>query len=109
MQTVARVFAAGSPVQVSQIIDGSSESLADLYIGTGKIGQRRLSSACYSRPEVLRLAALELWRRGEAEGTRVTLKARRQTVRQFLQARSGFMTGSREYFHDSHISADRVT
>ena len=89
--------------------DGSSEDLTDLYIGSGKIGQRPLSSACYTWHEILSLVAVELWRRGEAERARVTLKAAGgPSVRAFLRLRFGIVTGAREYFHDSHISADRA-
>ena len=45
MQTMTRVSAVRSPVRASLIADGS-ENLTDLYIGTGKIGHRPLSSAC---------------------------------------------------------------
>ncbi len=108
METVARVFATGSPVVASQIIDGSSESLTDSYIGTGKIGARPLSSACYTWHETLAMVAIELWNRGEAESARVTLKARRQTVREFLRTRFGIVTGAREYWHRENWTPDRA-
>jgi hypothetical protein len=109
METVARVFAAGGPVRASQVVDGNSEVLTDLYIGTGKIGQHPLSSAFYSWPEVLRLAAIELWQCGEAEGARVTLKAAGgPSARAFLRERFGIVTGRREYWHRENWTPDRA-
>ena len=61
-----------------------SENLTDLYIAQGRIGQRQLSSACYSWGEILHMAAVELWRRCEADAARVMLKAGHRTVREFL-------------------------
>jgi hypothetical protein len=58
--------------------------LTDLYICTGKIGQPPPSGGCFTWHKALRLAALELWRRGEAVATLITLKAGRQTVRHSL-------------------------
>jgi hypothetical protein len=80
----------------------------DCYIAQGRIGRIRLQSACYSWGEVLHMVALELWRRGEAESARVTLKARHQTVRQFLQQRFGIVTGAREYWHPERWTPDRA-
>ncbi len=41
MQPMTLMSAVQSPVRASRIVDGS-EHLTDLYIGTGKIGQRPL-------------------------------------------------------------------
>jgi hypothetical protein len=101
-----QVCNAGSRVPAS-LTDGSS-SLTDLYISQGRIRQRQLSSACFTWSEVLRLAALELWRRGEADAARVTLKAGRQTVREFLRARFGIVTGAREFWHRENWTPDRA-
>jgi hypothetical protein len=79
-----------------------------MYVAQGEIGQRKLSSACYTFSEVLRLVAQELWRRGEADAARVMLKARRQTVRQFLRERFGVVTGEREYWHRENWTPDRA-
>ena len=97
----------------SALLSGTSSpaqegSYTDLYIGEGGIGERPLSNACYTWHEVLSLAATELWRRGEAERTRVMLKARRQTVRQFLRTRFGIVTGAREYWHRENWTPDRA-
>jgi hypothetical protein len=97
----------GNPVWASEK-DGSVENLTDLYIEQGRIGQRQLSSACYSWGEVLRMAAIELWQRGEADAARVTLKAGRQTVREFLRTRFGIVTGAREYWHRENWTPDRA-
>ena len=45
---------------------------------------------------------------GEADAARVTLKARRQTVRGFLLARFGIVTGAREYWHRENWTPDRA-
>ncbi len=75
MQTAERVSPAVAGVFPAI---GVNDGLTDLYISQGRIGQRRLSSACFTWSEVLQLVALELWRRGEADAARVTLKAGRQ-------------------------------
>ena len=102
----ARVSAVESPVVAFQK-DGNSE-LTDLYIAQGRIGATQLSSACYSWTDILQMAAKELWRCGEANAARVTLKAGRQTVRQFLLARFGIVTGSREYWHRPEWTPERA-
>ena len=104
---MTQVSAVRSPVVASQT-DGNFENLTDLYIAQGRIGQRLLSSACYTWSEVLRLAAIELWRSGEAERARVTLEARGQTVREFLRVRFGIVTGEREYWHPENWTPDRA-
>ena len=48
------------------------------------------------------MAAAELWRTGEADAARVTVKAGRVTVREFLRQRFGIVTGAREYWCPSH-------
>lgn len=83
-------------------------TLTDLYIHRGRIGQRQLSSGCFTWHEILCLASVELWRSGEANAARVTLKAGRQTVRQFLRERFGIMTGAREYWHRDGWTPDRA-
>jgi hypothetical protein len=96
-------------VPASQSIDGSFESLTDSYIGTGKVGARPLSSACYTWHEILSLVAIELWRGGEAERARVMLKtAGGPSVREFLRARFGIVTGAREYWHRENWTPDRA-
>ncbi len=87
---------------------GRDEALTDLYIADGKIGRVPLSSACYTWHDTLRLVAVELWRRGEAERTRVMLKAGGITVRRFLRERFGIVTGAREYWHRKNWTADRA-
>jgi hypothetical protein len=84
----------------------SFETLTDIYIRHGRIGERELSSACYTWCDVLPMAAVELWRCGEAEAARVTLKAGRVTVRQFLRERFQVVTGRREYWTPSHRTPD---
>lgn len=86
----------------------AESSLTDLYISKGQIGQRPLSSACYTWSEILQLAAIELWRRGEADGARVTLKAGRQSVREFLRVRFGIITRAREFWHRENWTPDRA-
>jgi hypothetical protein len=54
------------------------------------------------------MAALELWRRGEADTARVTLKAGHQTVREFLRERFGIVTGARQYWHRENWTPDRA-
>jgi hypothetical protein len=68
-----------------------------------RIGQR-----LYRAPAIRGMAALQLWRRGEADTARVTLKARRQTVRQFLRVRFGIVTGAREYWHRENWTPDHA-
>src|SRR5689334_8833766 len=105
MTTTARVSAVEAGVFPPA--DGSFEN-TDLYISRGEIGQCQLSSACYSWGEVLQMAAIELWVRGEAEATRVTLKAGGRTVRGFLRERFGIVTGAREYWHRPQWTPDRA-
>ena len=85
-----------------------ADSLTDLYIAQGRIGQRKLSSAWHTWSEVLNMAAVELWRRGEADAARVTLKARRRSVREFLRERFGVVTGVREFWHRPQWTPDRA-
>lgn len=99
---IAQVCAVESPVAASQ--DGKTDS----YIAEGRIGSQQLSSGCYTWHETLRLAAAELWRCGEAETTRVTLRSGRLTVRQFLRKRFGVVTGVREYWHRATWTPDRA-
>jgi hypothetical protein len=80
----------------------------DLYIDSGRIGEWQLLSGCYTWHEALRLAAVELWRRGEADAARVKLKAGRQTVGAFLRVRFGIISGAREYWHRENWTPDRV-
>ena len=70
------------------------DALSDLVIREGRIGTRTLSHGWHSWGEVLSLAAAELWRSGEAEAARVTLKAGGVTVREFLRERFGIVTGA---------------
>lgn len=86
----------------------STRGRTDLYIDSGKIGQQSLLSGCYTWHETLRLAAIELWKRGEADAARVMLKAGRQTVRGFLHKRFGIVTGAREYWHRETWTPDRA-
>lgn len=88
---------------------GVNDGLTDDYIQHGRIGRIDLPKAgCYTWHETLRLVASELWRRGEAERARVTLKAGRQTVRQFLRERFGIVTGAREFWHRENWTPDRA-
>ena len=88
---------------------GVNDGLTDNYIQQGRIGHIELRKAgCYTWHETLRLVASELWRCGEAERARVTLKAGRQTVREFLRTRFGIVTGAREFWHRESWSADRA-
>jgi hypothetical protein len=105
---MTRVSAVTPDVVPAFQTDGNFENLTDLYISQGRIGQRPLSKACYTWHEVLRLAAIELWRRGEAESTRVMLKAGRQTVRGFLGERFGIVTGARQFWHWENWTPDRA-
>jgi hypothetical protein len=104
METMTRVRAVptGSVVPVFQGIGGSS----DFYIPIGRIGAVNLNAGCYTWGEILNLAAAELWRTGEADAARVTLKAGRQTVRAFLRQRFGVVTGARQFFTPSHRKPD---
>ncbi len=86
----------------------NTQSRTDLYINSGKIGEQRLLNGCYTWQETLRLAAIELWRRGEADAARAKLKAGRQTVREFLRARFRIVTGPREYWHRKNWTPDRA-
>jgi hypothetical protein len=107
MQPMTRVSAVAPAVVLAQT-DGS-ESLTDSYIGTGKVGARPLSSACYTWHDILAMVAIELWRRGEAEHARVMLKAAGgPSVRQFLLARFGIVTGSRQFWHRENWTPDRA-
>jgi hypothetical protein len=54
------------------------------------------------------MAAVELWQCGEVDATRVTLKAGRMTVRQFLRERFGIVTGAREYWTRPQWTPDRA-
>ena len=105
MQTAERVSPAVAGVFPAI---GVNDGLTDLYISQGRIGQRRLSSACFTWHETLRLVASELWRRGEAERARVTLKVGRETVREFLRTRFGIVTGAREFWHRENWTPDRA-
>jgi len=93
---------------VALVSQGGPSNFTDLYIAQGRIGQRHLSSACYSWGEILTMAAMELWRRGETDAVRVTLKARRQTVREFLRERFGVVTGARQYWHRENWTPERA-
>jgi hypothetical protein len=93
------------PVPLASLDTGAR---TDNYMPTGKIGRADLSAGWYSWGEILTLAALELWRCGEAESARVTLKARRKTVRQFLRERFGIVTGAREYWHRENWTPDKA-
>jgi hypothetical protein len=85
------------------------DGLTDDYIRQGRIGSPELRKAgCYTWHETLRLVASELWRLGEAERARVTLKAGRQTVREFLRTRFGIVTGAREFWHRENWTPDRA-
>lgn len=106
MQTAERVSPAVAGVFPAI---GVNDGLTDLYISQGRIGCIELRKAgCYTWHETLRLVASELWRRGEAERARVTLKVGRQTVREFLRTRFGIVTGAREFWHRASWSADRA-
>lgn len=80
----------------------------DNYIPTGKIGQMPLSRAAFNWFDVLDIAARELRRTGEADAARVTLRAGRQTVRQFLRERFGIVTGPRLAWHRENWTPDRA-
>jgi hypothetical protein len=84
-----------------------NEALSDLCIRDGRIGDRPLASGWHSWSDVLSLAA-ELWRTGEADSARVTLKAGNVTVREFLRQRFGIVTGAREYWHRPQWTPDRA-
>jgi hypothetical protein len=102
------VSAVPSPVVVASLA-GSSDSLTDVYIHHGRVGRIELRKAgCLTWHETLGLVATELWRCGEANAARVTLKAGRQTVREFLRARFGIVTGAREYWHRENWTPDRA-
>jgi hypothetical protein len=107
METVMQFCNAGSPV-VAFLADDNFDDLTDLYISQGRIGLCDLSSACFTWSEVLRLVASELWRCGEADAARVTLKAGRQTVREFLRTRFGIVTGARQFCHRESWTPDRA-
>ncbi len=96
-----------SPVWASPK-DGNFEYRTDLYIEQGRIGKLKLNNACYTWAETLRMAAAELWRRGEADRARVTLKARHQSVREFLWVRFGIVTGARELWYRENWTPDRA-
>ena len=93
---------------VPQPVGTSLKNLTDLYIRHGRIGSRLLSVGWHSWGEVLSLVAAELWRCGEADAARVTLKAGRQTVRAFLRERFGIVTGRREYWHRPQWTPNRA-
>lgn len=95
-------------VESQPVVQASQDGISDLYIPQGRIGRVDLSSACYTWHETLRLVAMELWRRGEAEPARVMLKAGRMTVRQFLRERFGIMTGAREFWHRPNWTPNRA-
>ncbi len=59
-------------------------------------------------PPVRHRVRLSACRAHEADAARVTLKARRQTVREFLRARFGIVTGAREYWHRENWMPDRA-
>jgi hypothetical protein len=103
METMTQVCAVGSPVAAFPVTDGSS--LTDLYI---ERGQRPPPAIECVLLEVLAMAAAELWRRGEADAARVTLKGGRCTVWKFLRERFGIVTGAREYGHRSNWTPDRA-
>lgn len=83
-------------------------ALSDLCIREGRIGARPLAHGWHSWGEVLSLAAAELWRTGEVEAARVTLKSGKMTVREFLRQRFGIVTGAREYWHRPQWTPDRA-
>ena len=94
---------------MASLATGINDGLTDDYIQHGRIGGIELHKAgCYTWHETLRLVALELWRRGDADAARVTLKARRQTVREFLRTRFGIVTGAREFWHRENWTPDRA-
>ena len=95
-------------VESQPVVLVSQDGISDLYIPQGRIGRVDLSSACYTWHETLRIVAVELWQRGEAERARVMLKAGRMTVRQFLRERFGIATGAREFWHRPNWTADRA-
>jgi hypothetical protein len=106
MQTAERVSPAVAGVFPAI---GVNDGLTDLYISQGRIGRIELRKAgCYTWHETLRLVASELWRRGEADAARVTLKAGRQTVREFLRTRFGIVTGAREFWYRENWTPDRA-
>ena len=92
----------------SVVPDLETEDRSDCYIAEGRIGRFELSRGCHTWHEMLRLVAAELWRCGEAERTRVTLKAGGVTVRQFLRGRFGIATGAREFWHRETWTPDRA-
>ena len=105
METMTRGCAVESPARAFQQEQGA---LSDLCIREGSIGARPLASGWHSWGEVLSLAAAELWRTGDAEAARVTLKAGKVTVREFLRQRFGIVTGAREYWHRPQWTPDRA-
>ena len=107
METMEQLTPLDSPVWASPR-DGNFEDRTDLYIEQGQIGEQMLNTACFTWTETLRVAATELWRRGEAERARVTLKARHQSVREFLWTRFGIITGARELWHRENWTPDRA-
>lgn len=107
MTTMTRVSAVEAQVRASQET-GARCDLTDLYIRSGKIGKTDLNNGCYMWGEMLSIVAAELWRRGEADAARVTVKAGRFTVRQFLRQRFGIVTGAREYWQRANWTPDRA-
>jgi len=73
---------------------GAIITSTDDYIHAGRIGALKLSSACFSWYEVLRLAAWELHAKGEADTARAL--------------RSGSVTGRRQALHRPNWTPDRA-
>jgi hypothetical protein len=80
----------------------------DSYIPSGRIGGRDLRHGVYTAYEVFQLAARDIGLLGRAREVTALLRARRQTVREFLTARYGVSIGPRQYWHDTRWTADEA-